>query len=287
MYMTKPNSIQTKNDLPGWFNLTKYNRLRDLSEPELYMQVTWRAFVMNSILEKECSRSFYWPEEILPEAEPAIEQCRPIIQNIRENGLHNVKQGESKRKSPKEERDRDFKFRLSGAVGYLTVSNALMMSRYLLRKCPKVMTEFKKNRYLSGSDIEMLSVDAALRETVFSDNKAHITLDLGRYSDKSILRQLEKILPLIRDDLGIKEISKSQRSKALEVEKILRYNTLPYLDLTAWAVENKKKIPLRVMSSVLFPDGDKGDNDVQNIIIPLAKKIITEEFLDDWIYRLH
>jgi len=58
---------------------------------------------------------------------------------------------------------------------------------------------------------------------------------------------------------------------------------LPYCDLSIWANYENVTIPQRVMADAIFIDGEKGEESIRRVTVPLVALLMENEA----IYQLH
>ncbi|WP_448556026.1 DUF6387 family protein [Thalassotalea montiporae] len=122
-------------------------------------------------------------------------------------------------------------------------------------------------------------IDLSNKDLLFTQSGSiNINIDLYNATDKVIIQEIKKMLPLWRKSLDIEEPKNNYFSRRLDYDKVPSYKIIPLLDLLMWAQIEQKKIPLRVLTSVLFPKGEKGETELKQTILPMARRFISSNY---------
>ncbi|MFP5441358.1 MAG: DUF6387 family protein [Gammaproteobacteria bacterium] len=264
--MTK--RIQALSDLPDWFNLPRYSWTKTIDPVELVIEFSYRAIT------HDAGKSHPgWPHMLrlitsgngrvvsnsaIPNSESTSVQDfeRELAQQIGENIGLVLDRG--------------------AAVSPLQVNYVTYLANRLAEHLPS--PPHQDGISLMGGDT--ISFDAYMASKVDSPDdfgervKCEIDLTL---SDQTILRELRELLPLWRKSLS--EIIGQELSSGTpafsDLEKISHYRVIPLLDLVIWAKEAGSSIPLRLLRAAIFPNGERGEDDIRKMIFPFIERMTT------------
>lgn len=103
----------------------------------------------------------------------------------------------------------------------------------------------------------------------------HLSIDIAKH-DKEILDDLARLLPIWRKELNI-GVPEKKRGWGYIRGKILTYKILPLIDLLelakVYTFINKKRVPKRIISLLLYPNGERDGFGLEQTILPFLEKI--------------
>jgi hypothetical protein len=116
-----------------------------------------------------------------------------------------------------------------------------------------------------------------LHDSLYPDNShLHVTIDLTVSDD----RLIEDLLRVARAARKARATTRSETNPTDDnVRKLVKYKCLAYLDLLIWAKHNNLSIPQRVVACALFPNGEKGPDEVRKAIKSWSYLAISTNFL--------
>lgn len=124
----------------------------------------------------------------------------------------------------------------------------------------------------SKHDLEYISSDSSTIE--------YLTVNIEASND-TILDEFQQFLIEVRERKNLRH-SKPAISKA-KLKKLSKYRILPLIDCLHWEVITGNKIKRSALAMLLFPEGTKGERELTDTIIPLAKKALTTRFMNDLV----
>lgn len=99
--------------------------------------------------------------------------------------------------------------------------------------------------------------------------------------DDLILAQCKVVLSKARKDQAATPAKRCFTAK--NFNKWHEFGVLPYCDLTIWANHENITIPQRVIADAIFIDGEKGEESIRRVTVPLVSQLMGNEAL----YQLH
>lgn len=265
--------VKSKNDLPKWFNIERYNFVDDLSDHEV-IQELWARWFLHAHRTKAGRADFgqeisriqaLWKEICLSArvSDSAI-FCsnKETISNFElEKSLNTV-------------------FERASAVQPLRLID-FNLSRELSKN--NVITDEIESSTKNEGDLTWSSSHAAVNNG-YEGLNSHISVNLNLlFDDKVIIEQLTALLPAWRQrkiDLGLFSSEPIKRSQ-VDIDKIRRYRLIPFIDLRIWASINSLRIGSRTLEIALFPHGceDLGLRFITTTLEPFYKKIMNPHYL--------
>ncbi|PTO78451.1 hypothetical protein CWN93_19450 [Vibrio splendidus] len=118
-----------------------------------------------------------------------------------------------------------------------------------------------------------------------------VALKLSQYNDEIVIKQMPSLLPLMRKEANMPEQTVKSVRKASEMTlgKLLRYQTIPYLDLLLYSETHKQLSesewrPLILTQGALLDLLFKDTADIEQLkktILPFYKdKVLDTEFIN-------
>lgn len=114
----------------------------------------------------------------------------------------------------------------------------------------------------------------------------YLSVDVTKH-DADILEDLARLLPIWRNELNIDAPSK-KRSWGYIRGKIIDYKIFPLMDLLEvariYTFNTKKRVPKRLLSLALYPDGERDGFGLDQTVIPFLEKIRgkSHKFLEEY-----
>lgn len=282
-------------NIPSWFDIKNYKELNMLNEGLLLYQLEFRIELINSYkfhadIDDKAPSAI---EEYLYNAELrrwiSIVSGHPIVEHNWEDEIneeeekislsdskqHNLSEEEiSLRQAIENWSDYEKKnvTRLPSAMAFSGLNTlSLVNLKEKLRK-----KEILNGKYpLNGiKDAHFLAdINLVLRETseiIEEVSPVYLLLRLEKCTDKEIISELKKLLPLWRTQLAIPEPKKKFATPSL-IKKIKPYNIIPYLDLLIWQLFNHCRIIYAEQALAL---GLENENRLKQTVIKHVDKIL-------------
>ncbi len=280
--MKKISSIK---DLPKWFNLDNYKCISSLTTDEIKIQIQIRRDMINGFEfinhtfndnDNEILTFQYGGDDLNWKQ---IQQGDVILKKHKYSEKYKLSETKSKEDSIERYKNEVLNLKSSASISGVTSLMAYFHVKSLLVNKlideEKEHTNFKTE--LLEADIDIVKMKYKLQEHLSDVN---IQIDLENNTDKEIVADLKKLLPMWREQLSIEEPEGILFSKQIDYEKVRPYKILPLLDLMIWELMTNQKIPLRVMTVALFPNAEKGETELKQTVIPLTKKLLSEDYRD-------
>jgi len=282
--MLKVNSI---NDLPKWFKLKNYNCISDLSIEEIKDQISLRIslyegyWVRESHIDRDLSSAEVYDDYSDNENWRLITSGNALLKLHRDFESERLSREENIANGFQDPPD-EINCGISSSKSFMPYSSsgAYMHVKGLLNEGLIIEDEEyvrMKNELLVSS---VSKVSQVFDVGCGSGYGSVVTsIELVESTDKEILHELKSLLPKWRKQLGFEEPDVVY-SKQSDYKKVAPYKIIPLLDLWIWERLVKIKIPLRVIVSAIYPIGEKGETELKQTVIPLAKKLLSENYRD-------
>lgn len=263
------NKINNKSGIPDWFKISNYKILKNLDHKELATQLNFRLYLFTCLI-----NSFEWEYN-------EKSQYRQILNNEIILTKHNDPEWDEHVQNLKDidEYHNDApKYLLSSTdsiSGYDSMS-AYQFVRSLELK--KLTMQDEENTYFKH-DLMVSSLSLIGRKhDIGSLEGAVINIDLKEYTDKELISDFQKLLPMWRSELGIKEPTNISYSKPSDIGKVINYAIIPLLDLKIWCEITSSKITHSVYAGTLFPELNRGETDLKQTILPFLNKLMSDSY---------
>ncbi len=274
--------VESKKDLPKWFDIQNYNFNKGLSKPEILNQIHCRAELIIQVSDvikknahpevidslKDCS--LWWQ---IIEGSPLIKSnielenshidmdwLDKIGINVKELNLLGIQH--------------------SPAIKGIPASKALSIGQEIEQfNLVKPLSDDSPLKgilklYPSGfNEIDINKLKPALR-CMQNVSEISVDINIADFSDAEILMQLGDLLPIWRKDTGLHNPKEKGLSKESNYKKIQEYQVIACLDLYMWQVFFGIKIPNRVLTVALFPNGEKGEKELTETVFPFVNKMV-------------
>lgn len=275
--------IQSIQELPKWFNISNYNCLTELAEHELLNQVNCRLMLIQyqslDLIDQKSAFSSIRDKSIWHQITTGV-----IIADLDKYNSDNNDYSWVKKFGLDDDSLSDLSLSRSPVVRGLNVAEVLPLSHDF-----KALDVYKSHPLNN----EKIFPPDGTRELDFSfitqsyqsmfGKKAHIVINIEKYSNKEIMKNIELMLPEWRKELGISEPQKVFLSKQSVYKKVLEYQVIAFLDLWIWKLVNKVSIPHKISVIALYPNGEKGENELKQTVIPFVQKLYDSGIDgDDW-----
>lgn len=136
------------------------------------------------------------------------------------------------------------------------------------------MAETNSHEHGNTGDLQR-GLSVSTDEFEQADFQLHV--DLKDYSNKYILQEIERLLPLWRRHLGIKEPAGAKNAK---VERVIKYKAIPYLDLLIWAECEGVELTPKAVEYGLFFNGSYMPK--ESTLRTFIDDLLSGDFLDKW-----
>ncbi|EGU9030576.1 hypothetical protein GA076_20180 [Vibrio parahaemolyticus] len=118
-----------------------------------------------------------------------------------------------------------------------------------------------------------------------------VALKLSQYNDEIVIKQMPSLLPLMRKEANMPEqtVTSVRKASEMTLAKLLRYQTIPYLDLLLYSQTHKQLNedewrPLNLTQGALLDLLFKETADIEQLkktILPFYKdKVLDTEFIN-------
>ncbi|WP_415905576.1 DUF6387 family protein [Neptuniibacter sp. QD48_55] len=238
--------------IPTWFELNRYEALKDLSEYELATQLYIRIVLFETSIEDSYFVS-------------TPEDCRKNIivteaLDDTENTIHKTKSCLSK---------------IPILPRGTSIASVDIFDVHLLFRTAQENYDYPPNSegiYLTND--AQTSIDL-LHQTV----SATVKIDLTN-NDAVILDELKALLPLYREQLNIQK-PKSPGNTARK--RTLDYQLIPYLDLMIYCKQYNMKLRNQTIAETLYPLGHRDDKFISGTLASFLKTVSSYNFMDEWL----
>jgi hypothetical protein len=273
--MSKVDSVR---DLPKWFKVDNYDCFNDLSNEHLIEQLDARLYVFDKLEAIESIDELTLQLSPVSKIYSEIQQSNPIIKNVAmvsksSNAVLNMLSANSN----------SIKGITNAEIGVsekLIEENKDLWNSEMLKKADwyKNLIEFDntqepKSSFYKNVITYMFDFSLFKREIKPDSKDIFIKINLAEHTDKEIRSDLSKLLPVWRKQLKIEEPKGDVFSKPSDIKRILEYRVLALLDLRIWSKNEKRSIPHRVYTAALFPNGEKGETEFKQTVLPFFGKI--------------
>lgn len=106
-----------------------------------------------------------------------------------------------------------------------------------------------------------------------------IKIDLTK-SDAVILDELKALLPIYREQLNIQ---KPKNPGNTARKRTLDYQLIPYLDLIIYCKQHKMKLRNQTIAETLYPLGHRDDKFISGTLTSFLKTVCSDSFMDEWL----
>jgi len=292
--MTK--KIKTIHELPDWFNLSRYDKIAELSEYELAEELSLRNEINEQTNTEEQKRMFYDIEDYALTARyPQRGKQDFLTWKLKFRSFQTIfRKGSYSSMAFSEDFIRNEGFSLPPKIkeeadAYSLKMFTLWTTSKLASLDSYTINSTELNEYMSiinhsedqGIFRPNLPADCDIRLDDLSDknrsSKVHLTVDLEA-TDEHICNEFRRVLPILRAHSGTSEPTK--KPSETNLKKIVQQRIIPYLDLHLWSQLYDHKITDSVMAMALFPDGRMGEQKIKDTIRPLALAAIEPQFVN-------
>jgi len=279
--------IKHISELPKWFDLNNYTKVRTLSMYDWHVQLVFRKHCL------DCPNMSALAEPI------AIMREKTVIK-LADHHHFNLWYGISCMMNIQ-------KFvttQENNAISSLTMRNFFNIEKFLLleRKTYQpeladhvidIMQFFSSPSHTPTSGTKFLDTSDGLNfntskqewmnEPIYksalpelkAEGLINVNLD---YSDDILIEQFKKWLSAIRVELDTR--TKSKAIKQADLNSWALYGVLPYLDLKIWERETNLSIPNRVMADAIYLRGVGGEETVRKTTTPLVEQLLSDKILN-------
>lgn len=239
--------INRKDQIPKWFSIANYSVLDELDDVSLVHQVSARINKMKMDLE------FF----------NFMENARVLYSQYVTSQLEKVILNEEEKVEKKYS-----EMQMSGVGGVTPLSLHELV--YLSKLAENYISENGIARSLRGRK-------RSVSKTISTTDAMVLSLDLS-WPDEILLRDMSKLLPIWRQELGLQHESAECIANRFDVikKKILDYKVIPMLDLMIWSKINDVAITNRVMALALFPDGEYDSTNIAQTIKPFIENFMSD-----------
>jgi hypothetical protein len=275
--------ISTIRDLPSWFNLSNYDFLEGLNEKDLLLETLIRTRLLEgSRAEKKIFTEF--GNAKLEDGESSFLRITKLFFSQRKDEHHKANANDPVMSLWD---DLEKTFPELGPKDPCTILNLWDISTFQLA-IPEMVShanleqQYGKDELLN--DTFELAVPTFYADRFYGIYPTHnerpafwVSLDIHNYTDKQILSSLKKKLEIFRNYDDVKQ-PKSTEPRSDDIDKILKYKLIQYFDLMYWSKLNQVRIKKHVVTIALWPDGEKGTDELKQTIEPLFKKIFSTRY---------
>jgi hypothetical protein len=250
--------IKSKIDLPTWFKLNNYDSVTLLSDNDLTDQIAYRASLL-TYLDYGFTKDSDFTDLHSRLKWALITKGNPIVSEV----FQLTHDDELVPAMP-----------WTNAVKPLKALNAITFTHTLIKEDRLIANKER----LTPIDYSAYSEYFDLVDLNNNHRLAHMVINLNENSDKTILSDIKKLLPHWREVLEINEPTENIYSKPSHFKKIVDYKIIPLLDLKIWSLLEDKKIPHRVLTVALYPNGEKGETELKQTVLPFTEIILSDDY---------
>ncbi len=276
-------TIKTKKDLPDWFDLKNYDCLVGLSNDELKWQLDARISVIN-LLKR-------YPNENSRQKDMILLKNLPEYQILKEMNNTSPLISSEHQTCKTQGKILDVWLAKTGSISGIKASTVSLINK----RQKAIELKWKEDYIESQRDLGLSEQDKKIHANIYflaqdynilaknSDDETIcksllLDIDIKKYTDKEIISDLAKLLPIWREQLSIEEPQDIKYAKKSDLKKILHYKIIPLADLYIWCKNYNVQIPHRVYAGVLFPDFSRGEVEFKQTIFPFFKKLVSDEY---------
>ncbi|MFT7109667.1 MAG: hypothetical protein ACI843_001329 [Psychrobacter glaciei] len=278
------SKINSTNELPKWFTLNNYAELNKLNNNEFLNQIYLRAQIVKATMSEYFDRNEFleqFSKHDIGKIWQQISAGSPMI-NIDvdvDNSLCNQVNDDWLNKFLIDDKSQ-LSIESSPAICGVSATTALGFSKAIKRLDVMVKRpewgdiECTPDRF-NLADMNILNKGIGTGN-FFQTTLAHVTINLDDFTDKEVIAQFSELLPAWRKTLGSEKVKTSLLSKLSSINKMKKYQFIPWLDLTIWSELMGLTIPHRIYTVALFPIGEKGDTEFKQTVLPFILKALNE-----------
>jgi hypothetical protein len=277
------SKINSTNELPKWFTLNNYAELNKLNNNEFLNQMYLRAKIIKVMMSEDFDRNEFLEKYAKYDVGRIWQQISagsPMV-HVQTEGNSSCSQVNDDwlNKFLIDDKNK-LSIESSPAICGISATTALGFSKAI--KGLDVMVnrpgwgdiECTPDRF-NVADMNILNKGIGTGN-FFQTTFAHVTINLDDFTDKEVIAQLSELLPAWRKTLGSEKVKTSLLSKLSSINKMKKYQFIPWLDLTIWSELMGLTIPHRICTIALFPTGEKGDTEFKQTVLPFIIKILNE-----------
>ncbi|MBD2796012.1 hypothetical protein ID856_05595 [Xenorhabdus sp. 18] len=238
--------ISKKSDLPKWFNIKNYERIKDLPDDEIAYLITCR---INDLMTERFKGKNYFENHVYYGDD--FWNCTPEITPIKTKN----------------------RISSSSSVTPLTINDINTFRNDLLDIGIDLNSNDEKGNHISAYEHFGMSIT--------SWHGVVCSINLLTSQDETIISDLRVLLKKWRAELDFEE-KPSLISSSWEVikPKIINYNIFAFLDLQLWQLATGNSITSGVLSVTLYPEGEYDSIQISQTIKPFSEKLFTSETLE-------
>ena len=287
----KKHRLKSSKDLPGWFDIGNY--LTKCMQRNQLQQFRYRHWLSSGV--ELLSKS----DEVLPPYDMAHYENNVLSDEIGWakicDGKPLLSEGDVTYYEPtRYQKLRNPKKSITNveAISGITANSALSVP-WNLESMGAIEIEEKQNGCFGVDYSVSCETDADLNYICYKehnlsgilglDEAIWLSVDLSNYTDKELVHIFKEFLPIWRSELDIPE-PQNILGKDSEQKKLFEYRVIPLIDLLIWSNLNAISIPNRIMAVALFPDGEKGEIEFLQTILPFVKKVLDIKYR--WLSEL-
>jgi hypothetical protein len=288
-YMAKNKKIKHVSQLPEWFDLSKYKPANNLDTIGWYEQLSSRSFCFFKIAFSNEDRNSLLG---IIRRKPIIDltECKEIEGCYIYERLSDVRKFCS--------------FKYAGVYAITVREIFDIINNISPEKIRYMMDELNKPQIGNVQEVKQkieldneLGIDNKPAYESFTENALLLsekwrgynsvpginTVNVNLHMPNSVLiESFKEWLYFARIKTGI---SNADTYKKSDYNRWILYGVLPYIDLFIWQQETKIKIPNRVMTDAIFPQGYGGEETIRKTTEPLALRLIGI-LKDEWVSPL-
>lgn len=263
--------INSKRDLPSWFNISNYEKLTTIDDDQILRQFRVRYWLLLLDIGDKPSQD---PPDSSEEWMQII-QGRPVVDVDKEcSGI------ETKYYSSMDESEA----RLKGCEAVSGIDFSFLTNLpYMLEDLGLATLEANKHYKETGFKYDV--PDNTHRDVNFVckpfenilGGDALVSINLKYYNDIELLTLLKELIPQWRQQLDLKE-PPNFIGKPSAVKRLLKYRVIPYLDLKIWGKFKNVTIPHKISVLALYPEGERGEIEFVQTVLPFVNKILEDGF---------
>ncbi|AFI46741.1 hypothetical protein C2831_06295 [Pasteurella multocida] len=117
--------------------------------------------------------------------------------------------------------------------------------------------EFIDGGYTPLEFLDILSRDGINREFLDDGRSLALNIELS-FSDQAIIESVQSHLKKAREKSKNKDCQNGKRISDTEIESLIRYRVIPYIDLMLWGMITGQKLTDQKIADILFSDDPDG-----------------------------
>lgn len=289
--------IRTTDELPFWFKIENYQKVKELSEEELAKELGFRSLILDGInLPRQAARfldiedytlvanfpkfqpdmtweqwaSLFRSTQVMAEYETAPDfDYKKEVEILSSWKVSNVMSDDIQ--AYRAQMDR------LGEESKLGQLNNIFVRPTTLYDVQRILRHSEAEGQLrSDVDTPFIRLDDLKKDDIA---KGLVTLTINMAAKNQILKDgFAEVLPVLREHSGIEEPSKPVGDS--NITKIAQFKVIAYIDLWLWGKLNDKRVTDPAAADALFEKEGFDEDKIKDTVRPLAEAALEDQFIN-------